>query len=158
MAFAVVASSDSGSERPMSEKQAGAFRTISEAAEELGIPPHVLRFWESRFAQVKPLKRGGGRRYYRPEDLDLLKGIRRLLHGQGYTIRGAQRVLKENGVRFVQAVGRGEAEASMPVLDEREAASLSAASIPDHDDDEARLRDVLEELRACRDAIARLHP
>ena len=68
----------------------------------------MLRFWETRFSHIKPLKRGGGRRYYRPDDVDLLKGIRHLLYGEGYTIKGVQRILKEEGVRFVQAVGRGE--------------------------------------------------
>lgn len=84
-----------------------AFRTISEVAEDLDIPQHVLRFWETRFTFIRPLKRGGGRRYYRPDDVDLLKGIRQLLYGQGYTIKGVQRILKEDGLRFVQDVGRG---------------------------------------------------
>ena len=86
------------------DKAPDAFRTISEVAEELDIPQHVLRFWETRFAQIKPMKRGGGRRYYRPDDVDLLKGIRRLLYGEGYTIRGVQRILKEHGIKSVQAV------------------------------------------------------
>ena len=89
-------------------KSPDAFRTISEVAEELDLPQHVLRFWETRFSQIKPLKRGGGRRYYRPEDVDLLKGIRRLLYDEGYTIRGLQRILKEQGNKFVIAVGTGE--------------------------------------------------
>ena len=88
----------------MDEKAPDAFRTISEAAEELDLPQHVLRFWESRFREIKPMKRGGGRRYYRPEDIDLLRGIRHLLYGEGYTIRGVQRILREQGVKFVQAV------------------------------------------------------
>jgi DNA-binding transcriptional MerR regulator len=90
------------------DKSPDAFRTISEVAEDLDLPQHVLRFWETRFSQIKPLKRGGGRRYYRPDDIDLLKGIRHLLYGQGYTIKGVQRILKSDGVRFVQAIGRGE--------------------------------------------------
>ena len=88
----------------MDEKSPDAFRTISEAAEELDLPQHVLRFWESRFREIKPMKRGGGRRYYRPDDLDLLRGIRHLLYGEGYTIRGVQRILREQGIKFVQAV------------------------------------------------------
>ena len=76
-------------------KSPDAFRTISEVSEELDVPPHVLRFWESKFAQVRPLKRGGGRRYYRPEDIDLLKKIRSLLYSRGYTIKGVQRLLRE---------------------------------------------------------------
>lgn len=89
-------------------KSPDAFRTISEAAEELNVPQHVLRFWETRFAQVKPMKRAGNRRYYRPADVDLLKGIRNLLYSEGYTIRGVQRILKEEGAAHVSGVGRGE--------------------------------------------------
>jgi len=86
------------------EKAPDAFRTISEVAQDLDLPQHVLRFWETRFQQIKPLKRGGGRRYYRPDDIDLLRGIQHLLYGEGYTIRGAQRILKDHGVKFVQGV------------------------------------------------------
>lgn len=82
-------------------KSAAAFRTISEVAEELDVPAHVLRFWESKFSQVKPLKRGGGRRYYRPEDVELLRGIRNLLYTDGYTIKGVQKLLREGGVKSV---------------------------------------------------------
>jgi DNA-binding transcriptional MerR regulator len=88
----------------MLEKDPEAFRIISEVAEDLNVPQHVLRFWESRFPQIKPMKRGGGRRYYRPDDIDLLRGIRHLLYGEGYTIRGVQRILREQGVGFVQDV------------------------------------------------------
>ena len=77
-------------------KSPDAFRTISEVASELDVPQHVLRFWESKFTQVRPLKRGGGRRYYRPEDVELLRRIRALLYAEGYTIKGVQRVLREN--------------------------------------------------------------
>jgi DNA-binding transcriptional MerR regulator len=86
------------------EKAPDAFRTISEVAQDLDVPQHVLRFWESRFRDIKPMKRGGGRRYYRPEDINLLRGIRHLLYGEGYTIRGVQRILKEQGAKFVQTV------------------------------------------------------
>jgi DNA-binding transcriptional MerR regulator len=89
------------------EKAPEAFRTISEVAEEINVPQHVLRFWESRFAQIKPMKRGGGRRYYRPDDVDLLRGVRHLLYGEGYTIRGVQRILREEGVSFVQKAAAG---------------------------------------------------
>ncbi len=92
----------------MASKGPEAFRTISEVAQELDLPQHVLRFWETRFTQIRPMKRGGGRRYYRPEDVELLRGIRTLLYGEGYTIRGVQRLLKEQGPRYVLAVGRGE--------------------------------------------------
>jgi len=84
------------------EKSAQAFRTISEVATELAVPQHVLRFWESKFSQVRPLKRGGGRRYYRPEDSDLLRRIRSLLYDDGYTIKGVQRLLKEGRGRLPQ--------------------------------------------------------
>src|SRR5436305_1547834 len=90
----------------MVEKAPDAFRTISEVADDLDLPQHVLRFWETRFQQIKPLKRGGGRRYYRPDDIDLLRGIRHLLYSEGYTIRGAQRLLKDHGIKFVQSVWR----------------------------------------------------
>ena len=89
-------------------KSAEAFRTISEVAAELDVPQHVLRFWESRFAQIRPVKRAGGRRYYRPDDVDLLKGIRALLYSDGFTIKGVQKVLKERGHRHVADVGRGD--------------------------------------------------
>jgi len=92
----------------MVAKSPDAFRTISEVADDLELPQHVLRFWETRFGQIKPMKRGGGRRYYRPDDVDLLRGIRFLLYGEGYTIRGVQRILKEQGPRFVIGAGRGE--------------------------------------------------
>ncbi len=86
------------------DKAPDAFRTISEVAGELDVPQHVLRFWESRFPQIRPMKRAGGRRYYRPDDVDLLRGIRHLLYGEGYTIRGVQRILREQGAKFVHAV------------------------------------------------------
>lgn len=88
------------------DKAPDAYRTISEVAEDLDLPQHVLRFWETRFGQIKPLKRGGGRRYYRPDDVELLKGIRHLLYKEGYTIKGVQRILKEQGVKAVQAFVR----------------------------------------------------
>jgi len=95
----------------MTEKSPDAFRTISEVADDLDLPQHVLRFWETRFSQIKPLKRGGGRRYYRPSDVDLLRGIRHLLYEEGYTIKGAQKILRENGVQFAVAIGAGDLSA-----------------------------------------------
>ena len=112
-------------------KSPDAFRTISEVAEDLDLPQHVLRFWETRFSQIKPLKRGGGRRYYRPDDVDLLRGIKHLLYEEGYTIRGLQRILKEQGNKFVTAVGRGEIEAGA------EAAVLASELQKDHIDESA---------------------
>lgn len=100
------------------DKSPDAFRTISEAADELDLPQHVLRFWETRFSTIKPLKRGGGRRYYRPEDVTLLKGIRHLLYDQGFTIKGVQRILKDQGIRYVIAIGEGRpVEALSPPAD-----------------------------------------
>ena len=89
-------------------KSPDAFRTISEVATELELPQHVLRFWESRFNQIKPVKRAGGRRYYRPDDIDLLRGIQALLYVDGLTIRGVQKILKERGSRHVAQIGRGK--------------------------------------------------
>lgn len=130
------------------DKAPDAFRTISEVAEELDIPQHVLRFWETRFAQIKPMKRSGGRRYYRPDDVDLLKGIRRLLYGEGYTIRGVQRILKEHGIKSVQgladqssAVTFGAVEEavglSLQEPDEEEIPVAAAMAGDDDEDDES---------------------
>jgi len=94
------------------DKSPDAFRTISEVADELDLPQHVLRFWETRFSQIKPMKRGGGRRYYRPDDVELLKGIRHLLYDQGFTIKGVQKLLKQNGSRFAISIGAGEVTAA----------------------------------------------
>lgn len=93
------------------EKSPDAFRTISEVADDLDLPQHVLRFWETRFSQIKPLKRGGGRRYYRPADVDLLRGIQHLLYDEGYTIKGVQKILRENGNQFAIAIGTGDLSA-----------------------------------------------
>jgi len=106
------------------DKAPDAFRTISEVADDLDIPQHVLRFWETRFAQIKPMKRSGGRRYYRPDDVDLLKGIRRLLYGEGYTIRGVQRILKEHGIKSVQALADGSTAVSFGAIEEAIGKSL----------------------------------
>ena len=95
-------------------KSPEAFRTISEVSVELDVPQHVLRFWEGRFAQIKPMKRAGGRRYYRPEDVDLLRGIRALLYREGFTIKGVQKILRERGHRHVAELGRGETIPAIP--------------------------------------------
>jgi len=113
------------------EKSPDAFRTISEAAEELDVPQHVLRFWETRFSQIRPMKRAGGRRYYRPNDVDLLRGIRALLYGEGYTIKGVQKILREQGVAHVIAIGQGQAKAKAPALDVEQASiAPKARKIP----------------------------
>src|SRR5215831_5369428 len=98
----------------VSAKSPEAFRTISEVSIELDVPQHVLRFWEGRFAQIKPVKRAGGRRYYRPEDVDLLRGIRTLLYVDGFTIKGVQKILRDRGLRYVAERGRGEVLAIEP--------------------------------------------
>ncbi len=92
-------------------KSADAFRTISEVSEEVGVPQHVLRFWETKFGQIKPLKRGGGRRYYRPEDIELLNRIRAWLYDDGYTIKGVQKLLREGGPAAAAGAGRASAAA-----------------------------------------------
>ncbi len=125
--------------RPRS-KSPEAFRTISEVASELDVPQHVLRFWESRFAQIKPVKRAGGRRYYRPEDVDLLRGIRSLLYHDGFTIKGVQKVLRDRGTRYVIKIGQGEA------------VHLSAAEVEESD----TAAEVLEVPQYARAAIATL--
>jgi len=111
------------------EKSPDAFRTISEVAEDLAVPKHVLRFWEGKFAQLRPMKRGGGRRYYRPEDVDLLRGIRVLLYDEGYTIKGVQKILRHQGVQFVMECWRKAAEGGgMPLADIPDVASDAAKS------------------------------
>ena len=121
-------------------KSADAFRTIGEVAEELDVPKHVLRFWEGKFPQIKPMKRGGGRRYYRPEDMALLRGIRHLLHAEGYTIKGVQKILREHGIEQVKVLARGaqaparrtDAAKSAPSMaGEDEAAAPTATSRAD---------------------------
>lgn len=123
------------------EKSPDAFRTISEVAEDLDLPQHVLRFWETRFTQIKPMKRGGGRRYYRPQDVDLIKGIRHMLYDQGYTIKGVQRMLRDNGNQFVVSVGNGDraaiatAASRQPAQPEREEDDALPASVLGADDE-----------------------
>ena len=114
-------------------KSPDAFRTISEVAEWLDTPAHVLRFWESRFTQVKPVKRAGGRRYYRPADMALLAGIKKLLHEDGMTIKGVQKVLREKGVRHVAALGDSETSESALVAD----APMALDVVPEHEAPEA---------------------
>ena len=115
------------------QKSPSAFRTISEVSEILGIPAHVLRFWESKFKQIKPVKRGGGRRYYRPEDLGMIRAIQNLLHEQGMTIKGAQKILRERGVKSIVATGLElleNATAAEPSTSELEPAIQTTAPKP----------------------------
>ena len=133
------------------DKAPDAFRTISEVAEELDIPQHVLRFWETRFAQIKPMKRSGGRRYYRPDDVDLLKGIRRLLYGEGYTIRGVQRILKEHGIKSVQGLADQTSAVTFGAVEEAIGLSLQEPEegetpTVDVDDDDYETDDAEKEI------------
>jgi len=139
-------------------KSPDAFRTISEVAQELDLPQHVLRFWETRFNQIKPMKRGGGRRYYRPDDVDLLKGIRHLLYSEGYTIKGVQRILKDHGNRFVASAADGgmalaleqaaPAKTAVPVAEVVSGASSAKASTLGKDSE--TLQSALSELLECK--------
>ena len=135
------------SRRPV--KSEAAFRTISEVSEDLDVPQHVLRFWESKFAQIKPLKRGGGRRYYRPEDVTLLGHIRDLLYRDGYTIRGVQKLLREPGAR--SRIEAGEAEAA-PAQQTPEAEAEAPEDVPAGGGEV--LRGVLDEILELRRLLA----
>jgi DNA-binding transcriptional MerR regulator len=145
------------------EKSPEAFRTISEAAEELSLPQHVLRFWETRFTTIKPLKRGGGRRYYRPEDVLLLKGIRHLLYDQGFTIKGVQRILKDQGSRFVTGIGEGNPVGALmkqPVDDEDDETAVAPVALMARNGlldaaDREKLGAVLRDLLECKRMLER---
>jgi DNA-binding transcriptional MerR regulator len=113
------------------QKAPDAFRTISEVAEQLDVPQHVLRFWETRFSQIRPMKRAGGRRYYRPQDVDLLRGIRKLLYDDGYTIKGVQKILREHGIAHVIAIGRGELDTSPPAARAMASSATAAPAVTD---------------------------
>lgn len=136
------------------QKSPSAFRTISEVSTELDVPQHVLRFWETKFAQLRPLKRGGGRRYYRPEDVELLGRIRQLLYRDGYTIKGVQRLLRTEGVKMLQApdsgsgADTGAAPAAFPVV-----SSIAALSPADGPGKRAALEGVLRDLLEIRDLL-----
>lgn len=133
-ALAVDEPADDGNDaasRSKAKKAPNAFRTISEVADDLHIPQHVLRFWETKFPQVKPLKRGGGRRYYRPDDIGLLRQISDLLYNQGYTIKGVQRLLREGGGRLAENIP--------PPSAEEKAEAAAAAGRPAKPDSEPQL-------------------
>ena len=134
-----------------------AFRTISEAADELGVPQHVLRFWETKFSFIRPMKRAGGRRFYRPQDLMVLRGVRALLHEDGYTIKGVQRLHKEQGIRRLLAAGQGGAAADAP-FDEGaidQAAEGAQDAGPLDPGSERRLREALQALEAAKARLKR---
>lgn len=162
------------------QKMSEAFRNISEVATELDVPKHVLRFWEAKFVQLKPMKRGGGRRYYRPEDVELLLGIRQLLYSDGYTIRGVQKLLRENGVDFVKSCagggsnsGKGRSEKGdaglgqegkvVSLKDKRADAKADAAEqsdlspLAESDDKREMLVLALNELEECRKILYSNH-
>ena len=146
-------------ESPRPAKSPEAFRTISEVAETLHAPQHVLRFWETRFSQIRPMKRGGGRRFYRPADVDLLKGIRHLLYGQGYTIRGVQRILKEQGTAHVVEIGRGTVQAREPEVAPDEPRSIAITPRKPRivtSGDGARHAVTNEQVASLREALADL--
>lgn len=163
------------------DKNPDAFRTISEAAEDLDLPQHVLRFWETKFAQLKPMKRAGGRRFYRTGDLDLLRAVKKLLHTDGYTIRGVQRLLKEKGGRALLVAAHGSptagadrphdaaADTSAPPQTDEAAYAAELPQFAEHDMDEAApperaagqapgidaavLSAVLAEIAACQSIL-----
>lgn len=128
-------------------KSPDAFRTIREVSEELDVPQHVLRFWETKFNQVRPLKRGGGRRYYRPEDVDLLRRIRSLLYADGYTIRGVQKLMREPGGKML-----GEVPVFEP-LEQVVTASAKQANSAGTEHIDVRGKEILQELETLRDML-----
>ena len=127
-------------------KSPDAFRTISEASDELGVPQHVLRFWETRFTFIKPMKRAGGRRLYRPADLATLRGVKTLLHDQGVTIRGVQKIYKDHGLARIVAAGEGAALAAGLPVEAPQSSAASAASGPDV----VRLKAILAAVEAAK--------
>lgn len=129
------------------EKSPEAFRTISEVSEELGLPQHVLRFWETRFAQVKPMKRSGGRRLYRPDHIALLRGIKALLYDDGLTIKGVQKMLRESGARTV--IARGKADAALSLEMTEDGNGMLPLDLPE---------DAGERLAALKDRVAAARP
>ena len=137
-------------------KSAAAFRTISEVANELEVPQHVLRFWESKFSQIRPLKRGGGRRYYRPEDVTLLRRIRQCLYEDGYTIKGVQRLLREGQLKPPEPSEAGLIEEE-PAQSEEPALPLPLAA-NDRADVKTVLREIRKELADLRELLRKIRP
>jgi len=128
-------------------KSPAAFRTIGEVAEGLGVEQHVLRFWETKFPQVRPMKRGGGRRYYRPEDVRLLTGIRHLLYDQGYTIKGVQRILREQGAKAVANASQ------VPLAAPGAVAADAPPAVPGPRRAKKRLAEILAAVKAARSRL-----
>lgn len=140
-------SSPSSARRRGSGKSAAAFRTISEVASELDVPPHVLRFWETKFSQIRPMKRGGGRRYYRPEDVDLLRRIRELLYKDGYTIKGVQRLLRDG-------IHREDGDEESSEDEALEADGFSRSSDESGEEDGPEGADLFSEPKSRKSALA----
>jgi len=135
----------------MNSKSPEAFRTISEVSKDLSLPQHVLRFWETKFVQIKPIKRGGGRRYYRPEDVMLLKGIKALLYNDGYTIRGVQKVIKENGTKKLLQVENENKLFTVTKKDNKSELTQNAVSNnPISETKRTKLMNVLNDLISLR--------
>jgi DNA-binding transcriptional MerR regulator len=142
-------------------KSPEAFRTISEVSKDLALPQHVLRFWETKFVQIKPIKRGGGRRYYRPEDVDLLKGIKNLLYNDGYTIRGVQKVIKENGSKNILfSNNKANSKLSQKAFTDRENSYISEQNVHTRtvqslsDNKRKKLMDVMQNLVELQSKIS----
>jgi DNA-binding transcriptional MerR regulator len=142
-----LAAATSGPQPGRPAKSSTAFRTISEVADELDVAQHVLRFWESKFPQVRPLKRGGGRRYYRPEDIELLRQIRSLLYDEGYTIKGAQKLLRARRARPGEEPEAREPAPRVPAAEPAAPQRLTTAEL------RRRVRPLLDELIELRDRL-----
>ncbi|NVJ69253.1 MAG: MerR family transcriptional regulator [Alphaproteobacteria bacterium] len=147
-------------DRPRGGKGREAFRTISEVADELDLPQHVLRFWESKFTQIKPLKRGGNRRYYRPDDVTLLRAIKKLLHSDGYTIRGVQKLFKAQGLKTtiqealeIEVGEQVSAEPKDSVAEENVVSSMKESDSPVEEKSATSLKAVLADLKALRQRL-----
>ncbi|MBI1394211.1 MAG: MerR family transcriptional regulator [Alphaproteobacteria bacterium] len=138
----------------VAKKSADAFRTISEAAEEVEVPQHVLRHWEDTFGQIRPMRRAGGRRYYRPMDLDLLRGVRVLLYDERYTTKGVQKIFKENGAKYIAEIGR-MAAAGKPIDLRTSLGEDDALRAADAGASTGELRDRLTALLARLEAAQR---
>ena len=133
------------------EKSSNAFRTISEVADDLGVQQHVLRFWETKFKQIKPMKRGGGRRYYRPEDMEVLRLIQHHLHNNGYTIRGVQKLFREKGLKTAMSEYHNGADAEVaPTAAVKLADTISADDVAG---DPALIKALLAELKSLRASL-----
>lgn len=150
-----MSSADSPETSPRRVKSASAFRTISEVSDDLDVPQHVLRFWETKFAQVSPMKRGGGRRYYRPEDVDLLRRIRDLLYSDGYTIKGVQKLLRETRGRLDGVPGQGLASGQGGPPPQAGQATAPGALAPALDANaRSELQSILKQLEALKQKLS----